>query len=42
LISAARESLGGAYEAERRAGAGLTLEQAVAEVRQHYGRDLSS
>jgi predicted ATPase/class 3 adenylate cyclase len=35
LISAARESLGGAYEAERRAGAGLTLEQAVAEVRQH-------
>jgi predicted ATPase/class 3 adenylate cyclase len=35
LISGARERLGGAYEAERRAGAGLTLEQAVAEARQH-------
>jgi predicted ATPase/class 3 adenylate cyclase len=35
LISSARQRLGGAYEAERRAGAGLTLEQAVAEARQH-------
>jgi predicted ATPase/class 3 adenylate cyclase len=33
LISGARERLGAAYEAERRAGAGLTLEQAVAEAR---------
>jgi predicted ATPase/class 3 adenylate cyclase len=35
LMSAAREQLGDAYEAERRAGAGLTLEQAVAEARRH-------
>jgi predicted ATPase/class 3 adenylate cyclase len=35
LISAARERLGSAYEAERRAGAGLTLEQAVATARRH-------
>jgi tetratricopeptide (TPR) repeat protein len=35
LMSAARERLGDAYEAERRAGAGLTLEQAVAEARRH-------
>jgi tetratricopeptide (TPR) repeat protein len=35
LISGARERLGGAYEAERRAGAGLTLEQAIAEARIH-------
>ena len=35
LISAARARLGSAYEAERRAGAGLTLEQAVATARQH-------
>jgi tetratricopeptide (TPR) repeat protein len=35
LISGARERLGSAYEAERRAGAGLTLEQAVAEARRH-------
>jgi predicted ATPase/class 3 adenylate cyclase len=35
LISDARERLGGTYEAERRAGAGLTLEQAVAEARRH-------
>jgi predicted ATPase/class 3 adenylate cyclase len=35
LISGARERLGGLYEAERRAGAGLTLEQAVAEARRH-------
>jgi tetratricopeptide (TPR) repeat protein len=35
LISGARERLGGAYEAERRAGAGLTLEQAVAEAQRH-------
>jgi tetratricopeptide (TPR) repeat protein len=33
LISAARERLGRAYEAERRAGLGLTLEEAVAEAR---------
>jgi Tetratricopeptide repeat len=33
LISGARERLGAAYEAERRAGAGLALEQAVAEAR---------
>jgi tetratricopeptide (TPR) repeat protein len=35
LISGARERLGSAYEGERRAGAGLTLEQAVAEARHH-------
>jgi predicted ATPase/class 3 adenylate cyclase len=33
LISGARERLGSLYEAEHRAGAGLTLEQAVAEAR---------
>jgi predicted ATPase/class 3 adenylate cyclase len=33
LISGARGRLGAAYEAERRGGAGLTLEQAVAEAR---------
>jgi predicted ATPase len=35
LMSEAHERLGDAYEAERRAGAGLTLEQAVAEARRH-------
>jgi predicted ATPase len=35
LISRARKRLGSAYEAARRAGAGLTLEQAVAEARRH-------
>ena len=35
LMSEARERLGAAYEAEHRAGAGLTLEQAVAETRLH-------
>jgi predicted ATPase len=35
LMSGARERLGAAYEAERGARAGLTLEQAVAEARLH-------
>jgi predicted ATPase/class 3 adenylate cyclase len=35
LISGARERLGSLYEAEHSAGAGLTLEQAVAEARRH-------
>jgi predicted ATPase/class 3 adenylate cyclase len=35
LISGARERLGAAYQAEHRAGAGLTLEQAVADARLH-------
>jgi predicted ATPase/class 3 adenylate cyclase len=35
LIAGARERLGAAYEAELRDGAGLTLEQAVAEARRH-------
>jgi hypothetical protein len=35
LISGARERLGSEYEAERRAGMGRTLEQAVAEARRH-------
>jgi hypothetical protein len=35
LMSAARERLGVAYEAEHGAGVGLTLEQAVAEARLH-------
>ena len=35
LMSEARDRLGAAYEAEHRAGAGLTLEQAVAEARLH-------
>jgi predicted ATPase/class 3 adenylate cyclase len=35
LISGARERLGAAYEAERHAGAGLALEQAVAEAQLH-------
>jgi predicted ATPase/class 3 adenylate cyclase len=35
LISGARERLGVAYQAEHRAGAGLTLEEAVAEARLH-------
>jgi predicted ATPase/class 3 adenylate cyclase len=35
LISGARERLGAAYQAERRAPPGLTLEQAVAEARLH-------
>jgi predicted ATPase/class 3 adenylate cyclase len=38
LISGARVRLGAAYEAERRAGAGLTLEQAVAETPLHVSR----
>jgi tetratricopeptide (TPR) repeat protein len=39
LISGAHERLGAAYEAEHRAGAGLTLEQAVAETRRHVPGD---
>jgi predicted ATPase/class 3 adenylate cyclase len=35
LMSSARERLGAVYEAEHRAGAGLTLEQAIAEARQY-------
>ncbi len=35
LMSEARERLGAPYEAEHRAGAGLTLEQAVEEARLH-------
>jgi predicted ATPase/class 3 adenylate cyclase len=35
LMSSARERLGAAYEREHRSGAGLTLEQAVAEARLH-------
>jgi predicted ATPase/class 3 adenylate cyclase len=35
LIAGAQERLGGAYEAHHSAGAGLTLEQAVAEARRH-------
>ena len=35
LMSDARERLGAAYDAEHRAGTGLTLEQAVAEARLH-------
>jgi hypothetical protein len=35
LMSGAHERLGAAYEAERRAGAGLTLEESVAEARLH-------
>jgi hypothetical protein len=35
LISVARKRLGAASQAEHRAGAGLTLEQAVAEARLH-------
>jgi hypothetical protein len=35
LMSGARDRLGAGYEAERRAEAGLTLEQAVAEARRH-------
>jgi hypothetical protein len=35
LIAGARDRLGSAYDTERRAGAGLTLEQAVAEARRH-------
>jgi hypothetical protein len=34
-MSGARERLGAAYEVEHRAGAGLTLEQAIAEARQY-------
>jgi hypothetical protein len=35
LMSSARERLGAAYEVEHSAGAGLTLEEAVAEARQY-------
>jgi hypothetical protein len=35
LMSGAPERLGKAYQDEHRAGAGLTLEQAVAEARLH-------
>jgi predicted ATPase/class 3 adenylate cyclase len=35
LMSGARTRLGAAYEAERRSGTGLTLEQAVVEARHH-------
>jgi predicted ATPase/class 3 adenylate cyclase len=35
LMSSARERLGAAYDGEHRAGAGLTLEEAVAEARLH-------
>jgi hypothetical protein len=38
LIQGARERLGTTYDVERRAGAGLTLEQAVAEARRHLPR----
>jgi tetratricopeptide (TPR) repeat protein len=38
LISGARERLGAAYETERSAGAGLTLEQAVAAARLNFPR----
>jgi predicted ATPase/class 3 adenylate cyclase len=38
LMMAARERLGHTYDGEHRAGAGLTLEQAVAEARLHLGR----
>jgi hypothetical protein len=34
-MSGARERLGAAYEVEHSAGAGLRLEQAVAEARQY-------
>jgi hypothetical protein len=35
LITGAHGRLGSLYDAERRAGAGLTLEEAVAEARRH-------
>jgi len=35
LMAAARERLGDEYEIQKREGTGLTLEQAVAEVRLH-------
>jgi hypothetical protein len=35
LMEATRERLGGEYDAEHRKGAGLTLEEAVAEARRH-------
>jgi tetratricopeptide (TPR) repeat protein len=35
LLSGARERLGSEYDAERRAGAGLTLDQAVADARRY-------
>jgi predicted ATPase/class 3 adenylate cyclase len=38
LMMAAREQLGHAYDVEHSGGAGLTLEQAVAEARLHLGR----
>jgi predicted ATPase len=38
LMALARERLGEAYEVESRGGAGLTLEQAVAEVQVHLRR----
>jgi predicted ATPase/class 3 adenylate cyclase len=38
LIQGARGRLGTTYDVERRAGAGLTLEQAVAEARRHLPR----
>jgi hypothetical protein len=38
LMAAARERLGHAYDVEHSGGAGLTLEQAVAEARLHLGR----
>jgi predicted ATPase len=38
LMVGARERLGAGYEAEHRGGAGLTLEQAVAEARLHLDR----
>jgi hypothetical protein len=41
LMSGARERLGEAYQAEHRAGAGLTLEQAVAEAHPHLPGDIS-
>jgi hypothetical protein len=38
LLAGARERLGAEYETEHGAGAGLTLEQAVAEARVHVPR----
>jgi hypothetical protein len=38
LMAAARERPGDAYDVASRSGAGLTLEQAVAQARLHLGR----
>src|SRR5262249_35439894 len=42
LMSGARERLGALYEVEHGAGAGLTLEQAVAEAREYLPSETSS